>query len=326
MPIMDPGLRSAIARLLADGKFDIVHAHDWTVASVIGPARHAGVPVVLTQHEYSHVCATKRLMRGGRDVCPGPTPVACLRCASSWYGPVVGPGVAVANALARRTRNRRVNAFIPVSSVVAIETGLPGHSPHKIITNFIPDEIVENEPLPTPDGPIVFVGLLSRDKGVDVLIEAHRLLGGVRRLVLAGRVLDDQILDLSDEIDLRGPLDHPSVMDLMRTASVVVVHSTFRDPCPTVVLEAMAVGRPIVAAASGGIIDMVEDGVTGLLVPPGDPVALARALSTVLDDPERATAMGHVGNTRVRWFAASAVMARIEEVYAGLSAGRPPPA
>jgi starch synthase len=71
---------------------------------------------------------------------------------------------------------------------------------------------------------------------------------------------------------------------------------------------------------------MVEDGVTGLLVPPGDPVALARALSTVLEDPERATAMGHAGNTRVQWFAASAVMARIEEVYADLIAGRPLPA
>ena len=113
----DSGVRSR--RLLGDGKFDIVHAHDWSVASVMGPARHAGVPVVLTQHEYSHVCATKRLMRGGHDVCPGPTPVACLRCASSWYGPVVGPGVVVANALARRTRSRHVDAFIPVSSVVA---------------------------------------------------------------------------------------------------------------------------------------------------------------------------------------------------------------
>ena len=62
MPIMDPGFRSAIARLLAGGEFEIVHAHDWSVGSAIGPARHAGVPVVLTQHEYSHVCATKRLI------------------------------------------------------------------------------------------------------------------------------------------------------------------------------------------------------------------------------------------------------------------------
>ena len=71
---------------------------------------------------------------------------------------------------------------------------------------------------------------------------------------------------------------------------------------------------------------MVEDGVTGILVPPGDPVALARALSTVLEDPERATAMGRAGKSRVEWFAASAVMERIEKVYGDLIAGRPLPA
>lgn len=326
MPIMDPGFRSAIARLLADGKFEIVHAHDWSVGSAIGPARHAGVPVVLTQHEYSHVCATKRLMRGGDHVCPGPTPIACLRCSSSWYGPVVGPSLALSNALARRTRTRHLDAFIPVSSVVAVNTGLPGRSPYVVIPNFIPDDLLVNEPAPNPDGPIVFAGVLSRDKGIEVLLEAHRRLGGLPRLVLAGRVLDDTPLDLSGQVELRGLLDHPSVIDLMRTASVVVVPSIVQDCCPTVVLEAMAVGRPVVAAASGGIIDLVDDGVTGLLVPPGDPVALSTALSTVLDDPQRASAMGQAASTRARSFTASAVVGRIEELYTALVAGRPLPA
>ena len=53
------------------------------------PLRSAGGA---DQHDYSHICATKRLMRGG-DVCPGPTPIACLRCSSSWHGSVVGPGL-----------------------------------------------------------------------------------------------------------------------------------------------------------------------------------------------------------------------------------------
>jgi len=326
MPIVDPGFRSAITRLLDDGKFEIVHAHDWSVGSAIGPARHAGVPVVLTQHEYSHVCATKRLMRGGHEVCPGPTPLACVRCTSSWYGPVVGPGVALTNALARRTRTRHVDAFIPVSSAVAINTGLPGRSPYVVIPNFIPDDLVVNEPAPNPDGPIVFAGLLSRDKGIGVLLEAHRRLEGRRPLVLAGRLLDDTPLDLSDEVELRGLLDHSSVIELMRRACVVVVPSLVPDCCPTVVLEAMAVGRPVVAAASGGIVDLVDDGVTGLLVPPGDPVALATALATVLDDPQRASAMGHAAHTRARSFTASAVVGRIEELYATLVAGRPLPA
>jgi len=324
MPIVDPAFRSAIAGLLAGGKFDIVHAHDWSVGSAIGPARHAGVPVVLTEHEYSHVCATKRLMRGGDHVCPGPTPIACVRCAASWYGPVVGPGVALTNALARRTRARHVDAFIPVSSVVAIKTGLPGRSPYVVIPNFIPDDLVVNEPAPNPEGPIVFVGLLSRDKGIAVLLDAHRRLGGLRRLVLAGRMLDDTPLDLSGDVELRGLLDHPSVMDLMRTSCVVVVPSTFQDPCPTVVLEAMAVGRPVVAAASGGIVDLVDDGVTGVLVPPGDPVALSAALSAVVNDPQRASAMGQAAHTRVRSFTASVVVGWVENLYQRLISGLPP--
>ncbi len=326
LPIMDPGFRSAIARLLADGQFDIVHAHDWSVASAIGPARNAGVPVVLTQHEYSHVCATKRLMRGGVDVCPGPTPIACFRCTASWYGPMAGPGVALTNALARRTRARHVDAFIALSSVVATKTGLPERSPYVVIPNFIPDDLVVNRFTPTPDGPIVFVGLLSRDKGIEVLLEAHRMLGGLRRLVLAGRELDDTPLDLSGDVELRGLLDHPSVIDLMQTASVVVVPSIVQDCCPTVVLEAMAVGRPVVASDSGGIVDLVDDGVTGLLVPPGDPVALSEALAKIIDDPQRASAMGQTALMRARSFTASAVVARIEELYAALIEGRPLPA
>ena len=320
-PVVDPGFRHAISRLLADGKFDIVHAHDWSVSSAIGPARRAGVPVVLTQHEYSHVCATKRLMRGGDRVCPGATPIACIRCASSWYGPLVGPGLTLTNALARRTRARGIDAFVPVSSFVAAKTGLPGRSPHMVIPNFIPDDLVIDEPVRAPDGPIVFVGLLSRDKGVEVLLDAHRRLGGRRRLVLGGRSLEDTPLDLSEDVELRGVLDHPSVMDLMQKACVVVVPSICQDACPTVLLEAMAVGRPVVAAANGGIVDLVDDGVTGLLVPHGDPTALAAALTTILDDPRRAEAMGRAGLERVRAFTASAVLERLEELYKGLVAG-----
>ena len=322
MPIVDPALRSAIGRLLAAGSFDIVHAHDWSVGSALGPARRANVPVVLTQHDYSHVCATKRFMRGD-EVCAGPAPVACLRCASSWHGPVVGPGVALANALGRRSRSRHVDAFIPVSSVVARNTKLPGRRPYTVIPNFVPDDLVLDEAAPQPNGPIVFIGDLSRDKGIDVLLEASRR-GGLPPLVLAGRQLEHTPLVLPDHVELRGLLDHAEVMALMQTARVVVVPSIVPDCCPTVVLEAMAVGRPVVATSSGGIVDLVDPGVTGLLVPPGDPTALATALAQVADDPEGAAAMGRAGLERAQLFTASAVVGRIERLYERLLAGLPP--
>ena len=280
MPIVDPGFRQAIGKLLGGGQFDVVHGHDWSIVSALRPARRADVPVVLTQHDYSHVCATKRLMVGDA-VCPGPAPLACLRCASSWHGPVVGPVVAATNAISRRTRTRYVDMFVPVSSVVAESTRLPGRSPYTVIPNFIPDELVLDATSPHPDGPIVFVGDLSRDKGIEVLIEAHRNLSSARQLVLAGRTFEETPLDLTSQVVLRGLLDHASVVELLQSACVVVVPSIVPDCCPTVILESMAVGRPVVAAASGGIVDLVDDGVTGLLVAPGDPLALSSALSSI---------------------------------------------
>ena len=116
-------------------------------------------------------------------------------------------------------------------------------------------------------------------------------------------------------MELRGLLDHASVIDLMQTACVVAVPSIVPDCCPTVILEAMALGRPVVAAASGGIVDLVDDGVTGLLVAPDDPDTLSAALSAVVDDRDAAAAMGREALKRAPLFTASAVVGRIESLY-----------
>jgi glycosyltransferase involved in cell wall biosynthesis len=131
-------------------------------------------------------------------------------------------------------------------------------------------------------------------------------------------------LDLSAQVELRGLLDHASVIDLMQTASVVVIPSIVPDCCPTVVLEAMAVGRPVVAAARGGIVDLVADGVTGVLVAPGDPADLSVALSAVVQNREAAAAMGRAALERARVFTASVVVERIETLYQRLTSGLPP--
>ncbi len=319
MPVLDPQFRAGIGRLLRGGRFDVLHAHDWSINSAFGPARRWGTPVVLTQHDYSHICATKRLMRG-EEVCPGPAPVACIRCASSQYGPIVGTGVALANFATSAVRRRRVDAFVPVSSAVAVSTGLPGRCQFDVIPNFIPDSLVVDRAIPRPDGPIVFVGDLSRDKGIDVLISAYLRLREAPPLVLAGRVLTELPSPLPERIEVLGVVDHDAVTKLIQSASVVAVPSIVPDCCPTVVLESMAAGRPVVAAASGGIVDQVDDGVTGLLVPAGDPVALAEALISILNDVDGATAMGERARDRVGVFTASAVVGRIERVYERLMA------
>jgi len=254
------------------------------------------------------------MMRGGA-VCPGPGAVACLRCASSQYGPVIGPGVVAANLEGWRRRRSKVAAFVAVSSAVASRTGLGGSSRSEVIPNFIADDLVLAEPGASRDGPLLYAGDLTRNKGVEVLLQAYRLLSDAPRLLLAGRVPAESWLEVPEKAELLGVLAYDEVISLMRSASIVVVPSITLDPCPTVVLEAMAAGRPVVAARSGGIVDLVEDGVTGRLVPPADPAALAEALSAMIADPGTAAAMGRRALDRVRLFTASAVVGRIEELY-----------
>jgi glycosyltransferase involved in cell wall biosynthesis len=159
-------------------------------------------------------------------------------------------------------------------------------------------------------------------KGVDVLFDAHRRLTDPPPLVLAGRVESGIESQLPPGATLHGPRPLAEIAGLLRKARVVVVPSVWPDPCPTVVLEAMGAGRPVVAAASGGIVDMVDDGTTGLLVPPGDSAALAAALAELLPDVERMRSFGDAGRVAVRAFTASAVVERIEATYRRVRASR----
>jgi starch synthase len=92
------------------------------------------------------------------------------------------------------------------------------------------------------------------------------------------------------------------------------------EPLGIVNLEAMACGTAVVASAVGGIPEVVSNGETGLLVPPGDPVALAGALNTLIADPGRAAALGRAGRDRaVAEFGWQAVAAQTAQLYAELA-------
>jgi len=323
LPVPDPGVSRAIADELARGRIEVVHAHNWIVNSALGPADKAGVPVVMTLHDYSHICATKRLMEFGRQLCPGPSVKRCFPCASAHYGPVNGAVTVTANAWSARRRARRLTAVAAVSSAVAGAVAVPpGHWLHgaaldaRVISNFIPDEIVVTEIAPTePDAPLLFAGDLTPDKGVQVLLDAYRLLDSPPPLVLAGRNGAPQPWQFPPGAQWTGQLPHEDVVTLFRTARAVVVPSVVADACPTVVLEAMAAGRPVVASATGGIVDLVVDGQTGLLVPPGDAAALAAALTRLVREPHTAEAYGAAGWERSRQFTIGALVERIETMY-----------
>jgi glycosyltransferase involved in cell wall biosynthesis len=175
------------------------------------------------------------------------------------------------------------------------------------------DEFSYTEPLDRP-AVIAAVGRLVEKKGFDDLLRAVALLrdqGREVRLDLVGTgLLEDTLaaqvveLGLQDLVTLHGALPQDEVRRIVRGAAVfaapcVVAEDGNRDGLPTVVLEAMALGTPVVATPVTGIPEVVADGVTGLLVPERNPVALAAALGQVLDHPEVAASLTKAARSQI---------------------------
>jgi len=105
-------------------------------------------------------------------------------------------------------------------------------------------------------------------------------------------------LGISDDCEFTGALPHSAALDTIARSDIFVLPSA-RESFGVVTAEAMAAGLPVVATKVGGSLDLVEEGVTGYLVPPGDPSAIARQLRVLLDNSEQRRAMGDAGRRRV---------------------------
>jgi len=142
---------------------------------------------------------------------------------------------------------------------------------------------------------------LLRARGVDFV--CHLVGDGPLRLQVKGQI---EAANLAGSVVMHGMLSRPEVAKMYRAADVVVLASVFtergdREGIPIVLMEAMASGVPVVASAISGIPELVDAGRTGLLVPPGDPSALADALQTVKEaDAERRYLMGAAGREKVQ--------------------------
>lgn len=333
MPIPDPAIQRAITAEIKRAEPEIVHAHNWIANSALRPVRRAGLPLLMTLHDYGQVCATQRLMEKNRIQCTGPRPVKCLACSAEKFGRLRGAATVLGNGVMSRRRDSDVTRFVSVSTAVADAVALdPAHRgvtrgvASLVIPNFIPDEqVLETVAAPRDDAPITFVGDLTRDKGVHVLLAAYERLGTAPGLQLVGRITPETPRDMPPGATATGPISHDRVLDIVRSGRFLVTPSTWQEPCPTVVLEGMAAGKPVVASAVGGIPDMVVPEETGLLVPPSDPGALETALRRLLDNPQQARAMGVAGRDRARQFTVSAVVDRLESLYLHHAASRSEP-
>src|SRR5688572_8773221 len=271
---------------------DVVHAHFWMsgIASLAG-ARRMGLPVVQTFHALGTV---KRRHQGAADTSPAER-------------------VRLEAGLVRRVDGILATCTDEVSELVRMGA-------RRETVDVVPCGV--DLGLFTETGPsfprtgrrrLVTIGRLVERKGVDTVIEALAALGDTELLVAGGpeiASLDDdphvrRLRDVAarhgvtDRVSFLGQVLREDVPALLRSADVVVTVPWY-EPFGIVPLEAMACGRPVVASAVGGLLDTLDPGVTGELVPPRRPDRLAAELERLLSDERRLARYGRASAARAR--------------------------
>jgi D-inositol-3-phosphate glycosyltransferase len=273
----------------ARGRPDVVHAHFWMSGlAALQAGRGCGVPVAQTFHALGTV---KRRHQGAADTSPRERVTLERRIAHE-----VDLVLATCSDEVAELRRMRV----PTAHVRVVPCGVDtGH--------FAPGEAGPSGHRPR----LLSVGRLVERKGFDTAVRALTMLPDAELVVAggppAGRLGRDpearRLMHLATELgvldrfSLVGRVAHEDMPALLRSADVVLA-TPWYEPFGIMPLEAAACGRPVVGSAVGGLLDTVEDGVTGALVPPRDPVALAAVVQGLLDDAGRARRWGEAARRR----------------------------
>lgn len=291
-----PGLIFTLASLLATSRPDVVHTHNAKPLIYGGlAARVAGVPVVVhTRHGQGQ--GENRRQRRLIDL--------AARCADCMVG---------------------------VSDDSTALAAGDGTAPRKLRTILNGIDLSRFRYAgPRPDGPTLYVGRLSPEKDVESLLRAAALVRTTHpqfRLEIAGNgPLRPALERLTDELAIRDVVRFlgavADVPALLATGRLLVLPSLTEGIALTL-LEAMACGLPTVATRVGGNAEVVLDGRTGLLIPPGEPQALAAAISQIYANPHGAAELGAAGRARVEaHFDVRRMVAEYESLYLQALANR----
>ena len=319
-----------LARLIEQARPTVAHAHN--VYHHLSPAifstlKDAGIPVVMTAHDLKLACPAYKMLRDGK---------VCEDC----------KGGRIHNVL----RHRCVKDSVPLSGLVLIETmvhralGLYRDKLDRIVvpSRFYLEKLVEwgwpREKLVyipnfvEVDGfreawdegdYVVFAGRLAPEKGLATLIQAAARAG--QRLILAGTgpeeaALRDLVARTGADARFVGHLSGQELHRLIGQSRALVLPSEWYENAPISILEAYALGRPVIGAAIGGIPEMIRHGETGLLSASGDVDDLAQRLTDLaaLSDADRAR-MGRAGRDWIASeFSAAAYRDRTLDLYGRL--------
>jgi len=317
---------------------DVMHVHSLfpqISPAIMYAAAGTATATVRTLHNYRMVCANGLLLREGEPCMKcldskSTMPALLHRCYRDSLKATLPTAASISLHHVLGTWTRCVDAFItftPFQRDLMVRAGIP-ESRIYIKPNW----------MATPESPVpwaqhenraVFVGRLTQEKGVDVLIEAWKRLGpNGPRLEIIG--YGAEFTRIKHEVEcsrlpivMAGYLSHAQALSRIRTASLVIVPSVCFEGFGLVVLEAMAMGVPVLASDLGSLPTIVRHGWDGEVFPPGVAAALAAAVQRLFSDSQRLREMGR--NARENFeanYTEAAHLRALSEIYEAAVAHR----
>lgn len=287
---------------------DVAHFHNiWYLISPSAyyACKDSGIPVVQTLHNFRMFCANGLFMREGRvcEECLGRLPwrsiaYGCYRDSRLYSIPVA---MAETFHKLRTTWTDKVDAYIALTEFGKqkfVECGLPGE---KV---FVKPNFPANPPAPgNAEGKYaVFLGRLSKEKGVDILIEAFKILHTDSSEAFSLKIIGDgplrmQVKEKIDvekirKVELTGQKGFEECMGILGHAGFLVMPALCYENFPMSIAEAFACGKPVIASNLGAMASIIKDRETGLLFEPGNAEELSSKMKWMIENKDACTEMG----------------------------------
>jgi len=295
-----------MSRLIEKNRPDVVHVHSvypMFSPSVLVACRRAGVPVVMTVHDHKFTCPTAFHIYKGRicEACIGGHEYQCVlkNCRNNV---LESAAYALRSGVARRFRlfHDNVSVLIVMTPFGKEKLLQGGFREDQIAVAPNPVSIRDTDSNPSEGKYVAFAGRVNPEKGVDVLLAAAARMPDIPfKIAGDGTVLPEMKARATPNVEFLGRLGSDDLFGFYRRSRVLVVPSLWFEPFGMVVVEAMALGVPVIASRIGGLPCVVDEGVTGLLFEAGAPDDLERQVRRLWEDPQLCNQLGSEGRQKV---------------------------
>lgn len=286
---------------LIETKPDIVHIHNYFPVlspTIFYACKSLNIPVVHTLHNYRAICPTALLMHDGKvdekSIHQGPWWAISKRV---YRGSLIGTMLLAIMISWHRfigTWQRKVDRFIALTEFQKskyIEAGWPAEK-IAVKPNFVNDPFKDCEMPEKAGGYAIFVGRLSQEKGIDILLESWRTVNYPLKIIGDGPLKSLVEQSNNNNIEYLGKKEKPELFELVRNADFIVMPSTWYEGFPMVLVEAFACGTPAVVSNLGSMAEIVTPSESGLHFTVGNAMELSSRINEILSDRATLTLMG----------------------------------